>query len=402
MTQRHVDVLLVGGGVAAVRCARTLRRRGHTGSILLVGDEPTPPYNRPPLSKELLRDDLPDELVAAEPEAWYARHSVELRVGERVAKLDPEARTAELGDGSRISFDHCLLATGAEPRRPRVKGAERSLLLRTLADARGIRRRALEAGRGARAVLIGGGFIGVEVSASLASLGLQVVMVEVSEQPWGGSLGAAIGAWAVETLTAAGVDVRLGAGVSRLGEREVWIGEERMDADLVVAGVGVTPRTELAEAAGLACDDGVLVDAAYRTSSPAVLAAGDVARVPHPMDASGRGLRVEHWHAAREAGEASALAVLGQQPANWRAPWVFSEFAGATLDVVGSAPGWEEERLLGDPRSGRFVVAYVAEDRVLQLAIVNAGIEIADARSFVEEMPRAAELRRLPMGTGGA
>src|SRR5918999_966786 len=202
MTPRHVDLLLVGGGVAAARCARTLRRRGYAGSILLVGDEPTPPYNRPPLSKELLRDDLPDELVAAEPEAWYARHGVELRLGQRVVALDAEARTAELGDGARIAFGHCLLATGAEPRRPPIDGAEHVQLLRTLADARHIRRRAVEAGPGG-----GGG------------------MVEVAEQPWGGSLGPLIGGWAVEALGAAAVDVRLGARVGRVGKGEAWIGE---------------------------------------------------------------------------------------------------------------------------------------------------------------------------------
>src|SRR3990170_31992 len=147
----RTDVLLVGGGVASVRCARTLRRHGFTGSILLVAAEPAPPYNRPPLSKELLRDDLPDDLVMAEPATWYSRRSVELRTGATVVELDPDTHLATLDDGSSIGFAQCLIATGAEPRRLRIDGGEHANLLRTLSDARRLRAAAVAAGGGAAA-----------------------------------------------------------------------------------------------------------------------------------------------------------------------------------------------------------------------------------------------------------
>ena len=197
-------MLLIGGGVASVRCARTLRRHGFTGSITLLGDEPTPPYNRPPLSKELLRDDLPDELALAEPETWYARRNVDLRLDTAVLELDAGSRTATLADGTRIAFDKCLIATGAEPRVARIPGAERALLLRTIEDSRAIRAAARP---GTRAVVIGGGFIGVEVASSLATLGVKATVVELTPMLWSGSLGAELAAWARESLEGVGVTV---------------------------------------------------------------------------------------------------------------------------------------------------------------------------------------------------
>jgi 3-phenylpropionate/trans-cinnamate dioxygenase ferredoxin reductase subunit len=183
---RDVDVLLIGGGVASARCARTLRRRKFDGSILLVGEEPVPPYNRPPLSKQLLRGEVGFELIAAEPESWYARQHVDLLTDAPVASLDPASRLAFLADGSSIRFGQCLLATGAQPRRLSVPGADRALPLRTIADGEAIRARAAS---GATAAIIGGGFIGVEVAASLAAIGVQVTVLEMARSLWGGVLG---------------------------------------------------------------------------------------------------------------------------------------------------------------------------------------------------------------------
>jgi 3-phenylpropionate/trans-cinnamate dioxygenase ferredoxin reductase subunit len=379
MEPRHVDALLIGGGVAAVRCARTLRRRGFSGAILIVGDEPLPPYNRPPLTKELLRESLPRDLVAAEPPEWYERQRVELLNGVPVSSLDPEARLVELADGARLRYGQALLATGAEPRRPAVAGAEHALLLRTLPDAETLRTRAVA---GARAVVLGGGFIGVEVAGSLAARGVRVTLLELSGGLWAGSLGPAVSAWAVERLAAAGVDVRLETPVTQIQDRAVVTAAERLSADFVLAGVGVGPRVELAEAAGLTVDNGVVVDASRRTSDPSVFAAGDMAR---PAD----GPRIEHWHAAREAGEAAALGMLGAPPAPRRAPWVFSEFGGANLDVVGWAPIWDE-LVVRDS-----VHAYVRDGRIAQLAILDGAVPVEAARSFVEREPRISDLGEL-------
>jgi NAD(P)H-nitrite reductase large subunit len=374
MEPRSVDVLLIGGGVAAARCARTLRRRGFAGSILLVSDEHLPPYNRPPLSKELLQADLGAELAYAEPMTWYARHSVQLQLDTPVAAVEPGLAT--LGDGSRIRFEECLIATGAAPRLPGIPGARDALLLRTLADCARIRERAAEGGR---AVVIGGGFIGVEVAGSLAARGVSVTVVEVADALWGGAFGVEVSAWAAERLARAGVMVRLSAACESVTRSGVRLADADLDADLVVAGVGVAPRVELAPGAGLEVDDGIVVDDAQRTSSGGFYAAGDVAR---PRD----GARVEHWHAARESGERAALAVMGELLPPRRAPWVFSEFAGAKLDVVGWAPRWDEVV----PLAGGW--AYVVDGLVGQLAIADSALPVERARSAVEQRVTVEQL----------
>jgi 3-phenylpropionate/trans-cinnamate dioxygenase ferredoxin reductase subunit len=370
-----------------------LRRRGFTGSILLVGDESALPYNRPPLSKELLRGEAPEELAAVEPPEWYGRHGVQVLTDVAASGLDVKARRVQLSDGSTIQFDKCLIATGSEPRRLAVAGGDRVRTLRTLDDAAQIRSAAREAGAGAPAVVIGGGFIGVEVAASLASLGLNVTVLEATGGLWGGTLGAPISDWASGRLGEAGVRVRCGALVERIGSDGPVLGGEPLPAALTVAGVGVTPRTELAEEAGLAVDDGVLLDEA-RAAADGIFAAGDVASVPHPL-AGGARIRVEHWHAAREGGEMAALGMLGEEAPPPRAPWVYSEFAGQMLDVVGWAPDRDEERTLGEPESNRFAVAYLRAGRVAQLAVVNGFIPIDRARSFVEARREVTDLAQL-------
>jgi 3-phenylpropionate/trans-cinnamate dioxygenase ferredoxin reductase subunit len=381
------SILLIGGGVASVRCARTLRREGFAGRVALVGDEPFLPYNRPPLSKELLRDDLPDELVLAEPQRWYERRTVELLTGRRVAELELDARRATLDDGTAIGFERCLVATGARPRELKVEGGERTLLLRTLSDARALRSRAIGADPGSRVTVIGGGFIGVEVASGLASLGLRPTILEMGERLWAGALGDELDVWARERLAAAGIEVRLGATVTRLESSAAWVDDERHDHVLSIAGIGVVPRTELAEAAGLTVDDGIVTDGEHRTSHPSIWAAGDVARVG--------GRRIEHWHAAREGGERAALSMLGTAVTAQRAPWVFSEVAGELLDIVGWSPAWDETIVLGDPDSSAFAVAYVADGEIRQLAVVNGEIPVEEARAFVERHPSAANVREL-------
>ncbi|HEX6474568.1 MAG TPA: FAD-dependent oxidoreductase [Candidatus Limnocylindria bacterium] len=382
MAARHVDVLLIGGGVASARCARTLRRQGFTGSILLVSEEDLPPYNRPPLSKELLREDLPTDLVLAEPMSWYDRREVELALSSPVVAFDPEARTATIADGAVVGFGQMLLATGAEPRRPPFPGAERARLLRTLADAITLREAAVA---GARAVVVGGGFIGVEVASSLAARGLGVTVVERTPALWAGSLGERLSAWAVERLAAADVTARLSTPVSSIGPEGVALEGEVLPADLVLAGVGVEPRVGLAQEAGLEVDDGVLVDAGQLTSARGIFAAGDMAR---PRN----GVRVEHWHAARESGERAALAMLGLDVPAPRAPWIFSEVAGVTVDVVGVATDWDDALVRGG------VHAYLAGGRVVQVAVIDGAVEVEAARRLVEEEGTAQQLAALLAG----
>ena len=376
----RTDVLLVGGGVASVRCARALRRHGFTGSILLVGDEPDLPYNRPPLSKELLRGDLPDELVMAEPATWYARRSVELRTGATVVGLDPDAHVATLDDGSSIGFVQCLIATGAEPRPLPIDGGEQAILLRTLPHARRLRAAAVAAGEGAPATVIGGGFIGVEVASALASLGLSPTVVEMADGLWGGSLGPLLAEWGAAQLEAAGVRLWLNAAVTRLDAQSAWIGAERLPHELAVAGIGVIPRVQLARPARLEVDDGIVTDPEQRTSHPAIWAAGDVAR-------SGT-RRVEHWHSARESGERAALSMLGLPVPPPLAPWLFTEVADIALDVIGAADGWDEERWIREAS----VLAYFEGGRIVQLAVIDSALDPGSARRLVEANASVREL----------
>jgi len=368
---RTVDVLLVGGGVASVRCGRSLRRHGFEGSILLVGAEDRAPYNRPPLSKELLRHDLPDELLDAEPPAWYARRRIELRTGVRVTTINPESRRATLDDGSTVVFDRCVLATGARLRRLPIPGAERALMLRTASDARRLRATATAIPRGAPAVVVGGGFIGLEVASALAGLGLRPAVVEMAPGLWGGSLGTRLAAWAARRLASIGVELRLASSVTRLDDGAAWVGRERLAAAFVVAGIGVVPREELAVGAGIATADGIVVDSEQRTSHPDIWAAGDVART----DAR----RVEHWHAARESGERAALSMLDLPVPVPPPAWVFSEIAGEALDVIGSIEGWETDAWVAPDR----LLAYMRGGRVVGLASIGGTLAAERARALI-------------------
>jgi len=377
---RTVDVLLVGGGVASVRCARTLRREGFAGTILVAGEEETPPYNRPPLSKELLRGDLPDDLVAAEPASWYARRSVELRTGTAVGAVDLERREATLADGATIRFERCLLATGASPHRLTIPGEDHAILLRTLSDARRLRAASVRAGAGAPVVVIGGSFIGIEVASSLANTGLRPIVVELGDRLWSGRLGDELAAWAADRLRGAGISLRLGSVVDRIDADGAWVGDERLPAAFVVAGIGVRPRDEVARDAGLEVDDGIVVAGDQRTSHPIAWAAGDVAR---------RGpVRIEHWHAAREGGERAARGMLGLPIPDAPEPWVFSEVAGTSLDVVGAPAGWDDERWIGHGR----LLAYLAAGRLVQLASIGSAMPPEEMRRLVGGRAPLAEV----------
>jgi NAD(P)H-nitrite reductase large subunit len=326
--------------------------------------------------------------VLAEPERWYERRGVDLVTDTPVADVDLDERRATLEDGSTIAFDRCLIATGAEPRRLPIDGGEHALLLRTLPDARRLRSRAIEVGGDARVTVIGGGFIGVEVASGLATLGLRPTIVEMADRLWAGTLGNELDQWARDRLEAAGVDVRVGVAVTRLAGDGAWLQHERLTHAFSIAGIGVAPRTDLAEAAGLDVDDGILTEAGHRTSHPSVWAAGDVARVD--------GRRIEHWHAAREGGERAALSMLGEPLPPPRAPWVFSEVAGEQLDVVGWAPEWDDIVTLGS--GDRFAVGYISGNRVVQIAIVNGAIGVEEARALVEAAPGVSQLEELYRG----
>ena len=372
-------MLLIGGGVAAVRCARSLRRAGFGGSVRLVGEEPEPPYNRPPLSKDLLRALIADELVYAEPVSWYARRDVDLETGVRVASLDHRRNEATLEDGRTLRYRRCLLATGAAPRA--LPGGERALPLRTLDDARRIRAAAATAERGAPAVVIGGGLIGVEVASSLAALGLRPTLVERTARLWGGSLGDELDAWARRRLAAVGVEVLTEATVDAVRPGGVDVAGRLVPSAVTVVGIGVTPRVELATGAGLDVADGILTDADHRTSAANVWAAGDVARVA--------GRRVEHWHAAREGGERAARSMMGLPAETVPPPWTFTEVAGTSVDVVGDADGWDTERWLVEER----LLVHEVGGRAVRIVALDGVLDAPTMRRLVAEGAAADDIR---------
>jgi NADPH-dependent 2,4-dienoyl-CoA reductase/sulfur reductase-like enzyme len=250
--------------------------------------------------------------------------------------------------------------------------------MRTLADAHRLRASAIAA-PGSRPVVVGGGLIGVEVASALAALGLRPVLIEQADSLWAGALGERVAAWGLDRLEEAGVEVRLSSRVTEVGPGFAALGEERLDAAFAVIGVGVRPRIDLARDTGIAVDDGIVTDAEHRSSHPAVWAAGDVAKVD--------GLRFEHWHAAREGGERAARSMLGLSPEPARAPWLFTEVAGATLDVFGKGADVDEERSLGDA-----VVARSAGGRLVQLAAIGTAIDPEIARGLVEAGAPASEV----------
>jgi len=226
---------------------------------------------------------------------------------------------------------------------------------------------------GAPVTVVGGGFIGVEVASGLAAIGRRPTIVEMATDLWGGTLGTELASWARDRLGEAGVEARFDARVTAVSDAFAAVGDEPLEHALCVAGIGVRPRTDLAEAAGLAIDDGIVTDAQQRTSALGIWAAGDVARVD--------GRRVEHWHAAREGGERAALSMLGMPGSPPRASWVFSEVAGADIDVVGDAREWDEERWV----SRGSVLAYLRDERVVQVAVIGSAIPIEHARGLVEQ-----------------
>jgi 3-phenylpropionate/trans-cinnamate dioxygenase ferredoxin reductase subunit len=364
--------VIVGAGMAGGKAVETLREEGFDGRIVLLGAEPERPYERPPLSKDYLRGET--ERIAVylqDDEGWYAEHDVELRSSTVVASLDVAGRAVALEDGERIGYDALLLATGAEPNRPPVPGVDLDgvHVLRTFADSDVLRE---VLGGGGRLVVIGAGWIGCEVAASARQSGMEVTVVEPQSVPLERVLGPELGAFYRDVHLDHGVDLRLGESVEAIegsarAERVRTSSGAALDCDAVLIGMGVTPRTTLAEGA-LAVDNGILVDAGLRASAEGVYAAGDVANHDHPL--FGR-MRVEHWANALEQGPAAARAMLGQDVTYDRVPYFFSDQYDVGMEYAGVSRPGDEVVFRGDPAGGEFIAFWVREGRVVGGMNVN-------------------------------
>ncbi|OIV37480.1 hypothetical protein BIV57_10960 [Mangrovactinospora gilvigrisea] len=368
-------VLVVGAGLAAVTLCGALREGGFPGRLTIVGDEPRLPYDRPPLSKQYLAGERELADIALQLPDWYHTHAIDLRLGTPVVMLDPAAGRVELADGKALAADAIVLATGGRARRLTVPGCESARALRTRADAQ-VLRDALAPG--AHVLVVGAGLIGAEVAATASGRGCHVVLVDPNALP----LQQAIGPPAARALhaqhAAHGVHVVCGSVVAVESGRAVLTTGEHVPADVIVAGIGITVNTELAQAAGLEVDNGVLVDAGMRTSAANVYAIGDVARIasaPH---------RSEHWDNARRTAQAAARSLLGLPPQNPPAPWFWTDRYGTHFEMAGHYHPRARPVQRGDIETGQGTVFYLRGSRCVGAVSLDRPLDVRAAQRLID------------------
>ena len=408
--------VIVGASLAGASAAIQLRKEGFDGRIVLVGEEEGAPYERPALSKGYLRGATRRERLDVRGPAFYLDNEIELRASTRATAIEPRSGEVLLEGGQRLRYDRLLLATGASPRRLEVPGGDLAGVhyLRTVEDADAIRAAATGA---RRAVVVGGGWIGAEVAASLRQLGLPVALVTPGAVPLERVLGIEVGAVFRELHASHGVELYAGRHAVAFRGRDAVEKVEtadgtRIDGDLVVVGVGARPRVELAVAAGLDVADGILVDERLATSAPGIFAAGDVASAWHPV--LGVRLRVEHWDNARRQGRAAAAGMLGKAERYARIPYFYSDQYDLSVEYAGYAPSWDRVAFRGDPGSRAFVAFWLKDGRVQAglnanvgrvseavTALVGSGARVAVERLVDREVPLDdLEALLLPAGMG--
>jgi len=386
---REQTFIIVGASLAGAKAAEELRTAGFDGRVLLIGAEIERPYERPPLTKDYLRDESPREKAYVHEPSFYEQHQIELETDATVTELDSAQSRIKLADGRWVEYHRLLLATGAEPRRIAIAGAELNGVhyLRTLADCDALRDRLQIGGR---VVVVGGGWIGSEFAASARQRGLEVTVVDPSPLPLERIFGAEIGAFYRDVHSDHGVELLLGEGVEAFaGEHAVTrvrtTTGHAIECDFVLVGIGVTPRVELASGAGLEIDNGILVDDKLQTSMPGVFAAGDVAHALHPF--YGERLRVEHWSNALNQGQAAAHAMLGEPVSYDRIPYFFSDQYDVGMEYSGHAPEWDEVIFRGDPADGEFIAFWMREERV----VAGMNVNVWDVNEHVQALIRARE-----------
>jgi len=366
--------VIVGASLAGAKAAETLRSEGFEGRLVLIGEETERPYERPMLSKEYLRGDKPAAKLYVHDEAFYADNDIELLTGTHVASLDPGAHEVTLQDGSRMPYSRLLLSTGAIPRRLSLPGADLPGVryLRTMGDSDALRAAITAA---SRVVVIGSGWIGSEVAASARQLGAEVAIVGPDAVPLERVLGPEVGGVYRELHAENGVELHLSTKVMAIVGGDAAQGVRTMDGavvegDLVVVGVGATPRDELARDAGLTLENGIVVDELLRTSAPDVFAAGDVAATWNPM--YNKWIRVEHWANALNQGQTAARNMLGLGTAYAKLPYFYSDQFDLGMEYNGYASDWDRVVLRGDAAGREFLAFWLKDGRVL--AGMNANI----------------------------
>jgi len=389
----YQQIVVAGGGQAAVQVVDTLRRKGYTGRLTLVGEEPWLPYQRPPLSKKYLAGALDRERLLIRPEKFFAEHDVHLRLGCRVTAIERRAQRVALADGALLPYDALLLATGSHPRRLVAPGANLSgvYYLRSIADADRIR---AECVPGRRLVVVGGGYIGLEVAATARELGVDVTVLEMADRVMNRVVCPPLSAFYEAEHVRHGVRVlcrervRALAGDAGSGRVRAVLTEGGAEhaADLVIVAVGVAPSDELAAAAGLECDNGIRVDEHCRTSDASIYAAGDCAN--HPSPRYGGRLRLESVDNAFEQGASAALNLAGTATVHDKVPWFWSDQYDLKLVIVGISTGYDALILRGTPAMRAFSACYLRGGELIAIDTVNTPKDQMAARKLIAARAR--------------
>ncbi len=388
--------IIVGASLAGAKAAQTLRDEGFEGRVVLLGDEPVRPYERPPLSKEYLQGKAGVDKVFVHDEGYYEAHDIELRVSTHVQALDVKNREVVLASGEHLGYDAVLLTTGAEPRHLTVPGSdlEGILYLRTVADSDRLQAAIREANL---VVVIGGGWIGCEVAASARQLGADVTVVETANLPLERVLGPELGAFYRDVHVDHGVEWHLGSGVAELrgsprADEVRLVDDTIVRGDLIVVGVGVTPRIALAEDAGLKLENGVVTDEYLESSVPGVFAAGDLANAWHPV--LNARIRLEHWSAALNQGPVAAKNMLGTTTPYEKIPYFFSDQYDVGMEYSGYAVDWDQIVYRGDPGTREFIAFWLKGDLLLAGMAVNTW-DMADPIAALVASRRPVDANRL-------
>lgn len=374
-------IVIVGGGAAGFAAAEMLRRQDYTGSIVMLSSDDAPPVDRPNLSKDYLAGSAPEDWLPLRPDDFYREAGIDLRLRTTVTAIDPSARQLSI-NGDVVGYDRLLLATGAEPVRLPIPGANLPHVhtLRSLKDCRAIISAAKSA---SRAVVIGASFIGLEVAASLRARGIEVHVVAPESRPMERILGAEMGDFVRSLHEEHGVIFHLENTVTAIGEKKVTISSgEVLEADFVVFGVGVKPRLELAEKAGLTIDRGVLVNQYLETSVPGIFAAGDIARWPDPR--FGENIRVEHWVVAQRQGQVAARNMLGHREKYDAVPFFWSQHYDVPINYVGHALKWDQIEVDGSVADRDCLLRYKHQGRVLAVSSIYRDVDHLKAEVAME------------------
>ncbi|TIO09364.1 FAD-dependent oxidoreductase [Mesorhizobium sp.] len=375
-------IVIVGGGAAGFAAAETLRREHYQGSIVMLSNDKAPPVDRPNLSKDYLAGKAPEDWIPLRGESFYSKNDIDLRLNANVASIDARSGEVVLADGPRIPYDRLLLATGAEPVRLTIPGADQPHVhtLRSFADCKAIIERATTA---RRAIVLGASFIGLEVAAALRSRDIEVDVVAPEKRPMERILGPQMGDFIRALHEENGVVFHLEDTARSIDGKKVKLSSgDTLAADFVVAGIGVRPRTGLAETAGLILDRGVVVNAFLETSAPGIFAAGDIARWPDPH--SGENIRVEHWVVAERQGRTAALNMLGHREKFVAVPFFWSQHYDVPINYVGYAAQWDEIAVDGDIAAKDCLLRFKREGRTVAAASIFRDIESLEAEVEIE------------------